>query len=136
MAYSESQKKASRKYNENNYKRINMYLPPEDKEKWQEEAYMKGMNLSEFVKQCVNNSIEDDKEVDDFGKLRYWLSKYEKEHYYTCPKCKIAIKDFLIEGGSYCCTCGTTFDKFDAREAKNRYIKKLEKELEKYREIV
>lgn len=58
MAYSEAQKNASRKYNEKNYKRINMYLTPEDKEKWKKEAESLGMSLSEFIKNCVNNSIQ------------------------------------------------------------------------------
>lgn len=60
MAYSESQKRASRKYNENNYKRINMYLPPNEKEAWQEAADSQGISLSEFVKRCVNEKISHD----------------------------------------------------------------------------
>lgn len=63
MAYSEAQKRASRKYNENNYKRINMYLAPEDKERWQKEADSQGVSLSEFIKQCVNANIVEDKAV-------------------------------------------------------------------------
>lgn len=58
MAYSEAQKKASRKYNENNYKRINMYLLPKDKERWEAEAKSQGISLSEFIKQCVNGVIQ------------------------------------------------------------------------------
>lgn len=61
MAYSEAQKKASRKYNENNYKRINMYLPPEEKELWQEAADVQEISLSEFIKRCVNEKISYDK---------------------------------------------------------------------------
>lgn len=61
MAYSEAQKKASRKYNENNYKRINMYLLPEDKDRWQAEADVQGISLSEFIKRCVNEKIANDK---------------------------------------------------------------------------
>ena len=57
MAYSESQKKASRKYNESNYKRINMYLSPEDKEQWQAAANAQSISLSEFIKRCVNEKI-------------------------------------------------------------------------------
>lgn len=63
MAYSEAQKRASRKYNENNYKRINMYLLPEDKKKWEKEAKSQGVSLSEFIKQCVNRNITEDKAV-------------------------------------------------------------------------
>lgn len=58
MAYSESQKKASRKYNESNYKRINMYLYPEVKEQWENVAKKHNMNLSEFIKMCVNDRIK------------------------------------------------------------------------------
>lgn len=61
MAYSEAQKKASRKYNENNYKRINMYLPPEEKKAWQAAADEQEISLSEFIKQCVNEKISHDK---------------------------------------------------------------------------
>lgn len=61
MAYSEAQKKASRKYNENNYKRINMYLPPEEKELWQAAADEQEISLSEFIKRCVNEKISYDK---------------------------------------------------------------------------
>ena len=61
MAYSEAQKKASRKYNENNYKRINMYLPPKEKEAWQVAADEQGVSLSEFIKWCVNEKISHDK---------------------------------------------------------------------------
>lgn len=57
MAYSESQKKASRKYNEKTYKRINMYLLPEDKDRWQEAADVQGVSLSEFIKKCVNEKL-------------------------------------------------------------------------------
>lgn len=59
MAYSKSQKEASRKYNENHYKRINMYLLPEEKELWKKEAKLRGMNMSEFIKQCVNKNINE-----------------------------------------------------------------------------
>lgn len=59
MAYSESQKKASRKYNENNYKRINMYLYPDIKDHWENEAKKHDMNLSEFIKMCVNGYISE-----------------------------------------------------------------------------
>jgi len=58
MAYSEAQKKASRKYNEKNYKRINMYILPEEKELWQLAAEEKGIkSLSEFIRKCVNEKI-------------------------------------------------------------------------------
>lgn len=56
--YSESQKKASRKYNEKNYKRIGLYLKPEEKEEWEIEAESKHMNLSEFIKLCVKEYMK------------------------------------------------------------------------------
>lgn len=57
MSYSESQKRASRKYNEGNYKRIGLYLPPEEKERWQSAATASGQSLSEFIKGCVNRCL-------------------------------------------------------------------------------
>ena len=57
MPYSESQKRASRKYNEENYSRIGLYLPPEEKDRWQNEAKKQGLNLSEFIKSCVNRCL-------------------------------------------------------------------------------
>lgn len=57
MPYSVSQKNASRKYNENNYKRINMYLKPDEKKEWEDTAKSNGISLSEFVKKCVNEKI-------------------------------------------------------------------------------
>lgn len=61
MAYSQSQKNASRKYNESNYKRVNMYLYPELKERWESAAKIRGMNLSEFIKMCVSEYMEKEK---------------------------------------------------------------------------
>ena len=58
MAYSEAQKKASMKYNKKNYERIYMYVFPEDKKAWQDEAVSRGLNLSEFIKMCVNEVIK------------------------------------------------------------------------------
>lgn len=47
-----------RKYNEDNYARIGLYLPPKEKEAWQEAANAEGIKyLSEFVKKCVNEKI-------------------------------------------------------------------------------
>lgn len=61
MAYSESQKKASMKYNKKNYERIYMYVFPQEKEEWQSAAKSKDISLSEFIKQCVNEKISHDK---------------------------------------------------------------------------
>ncbi len=57
MAYSESQKRASMKYNKKNYERIYMYVFPEDKQAWQAEAEAQGISLSEFIKLCVNEKL-------------------------------------------------------------------------------
>lgn len=47
-----------RKYNEENYARIGLYLPPKEKEAWQAAANAEGVkHLSEFVKMCVNEKI-------------------------------------------------------------------------------
>lgn len=62
MAMSQQEKtNYKRKYNENNYKRINMYLPPEEKEIWQAAADAQKISLSEFIKRCVNEKISHDK---------------------------------------------------------------------------
>lgn len=61
MAYSESQKKASMKYNKKNYERIYMYVFPQEKEEWQAAAKSKDISLSEFIKQCVNEKISHEK---------------------------------------------------------------------------
>jgi len=61
MAYSESQKRASMKYNKKNYERIYMYVFPEEKKAWQESADRENISLSEFIKRCVNEKIYHDK---------------------------------------------------------------------------
>lgn len=61
MPYSESQKKASRKYNESNYKRVHMYLYPETKQEWESAAKLENMNLSEFIKMCVSEHLKREK---------------------------------------------------------------------------
>lgn len=61
MAYSESQKRASMKYNKKNYERIYMYVFPQEKEEWQAAAKSEDISLSEFIKRCVNEKISHDK---------------------------------------------------------------------------
>lgn len=46
-----------RRYNEANYSRIGLYLPPEEKDRWQNEAKKQGLSLSEFIKSCVNRCL-------------------------------------------------------------------------------
>ena len=60
MAYSESQKRASMKYNKKNYERIYMYVFPQEKEEWQAAAKSEDISLSEFIKRCVNEKISHD----------------------------------------------------------------------------
>lgn len=48
-----------REFNEKNYSRIGLYLTPNDKERWQEEAEKQGISLSEFIKRCVNYKLND-----------------------------------------------------------------------------
>lgn len=61
MSYSESQKRASMKYNKKNYERIYMYVFPQEKEEWQAAAKSEDISLSEFIKRCVNEKISHDK---------------------------------------------------------------------------
>lgn len=62
MAMSQQEKTDyKRKYNEEKYARIGLYLPPEEKEAWQAEADEQKISLSEFIKQCVNEKISHDK---------------------------------------------------------------------------
>ncbi len=57
MAYSESQKRASMKYNKKNYERIYIYVFPEDKKAWKAAADSEKISLSEFIRRCVNEKI-------------------------------------------------------------------------------
>lgn len=50
-----------RKYNEEKYARIGLYLPPEEKEAWQLAADERNISLSEFIKRCVNEKISHDR---------------------------------------------------------------------------
>lgn len=51
-----------RKYNEEKYERIGLYLFPKEKKKWKEVAKSNGMSLNEFIKMCVNEKISHNKE--------------------------------------------------------------------------
>ena len=48
-----------RKFNEENYARIGLYLPPKEKERWQSAAEQAGQSLSEFIKKCVNDYLNE-----------------------------------------------------------------------------
>lgn len=64
MAMSQQEKTDyKRKYNEEKYERIGLYLFPEEKKEWKALAKSSGMSLNEFIKMCVNERISHDKEV-------------------------------------------------------------------------
>ena len=48
-----------RKFNEENYARIGLYLKPKEKEQWQSAAEQAGQSLSEFIKKCVNDYLNE-----------------------------------------------------------------------------
>ena len=48
-----------RKFNEENYARIGLYLPPKEKERWRSAAEQAGQSLSEFIKKCVNDYLNE-----------------------------------------------------------------------------
>lgn len=49
MAYSEAQKKASRKYNEANYDRLYITVPKGKKEEYKAKAKTLGKSLNEYI---------------------------------------------------------------------------------------
>ncbi len=58
MAMSQQEKTDyKRKYNEEKYERIGLYLFPDEKKEWKETAKSNGMSLNEFIKMCVNEKI-------------------------------------------------------------------------------
>lgn len=62
MAMSQQEKTDyKRKYNEEKYERIGLYLFPEEKKEWKAMAKSNGMSLNEFIKMCVNEKISHDK---------------------------------------------------------------------------
>lgn len=58
MAYTEAQKRASRKYNENNYDRLYITIAKGKKEKIKERADMYGMSLNEYVVKLIEKDLE------------------------------------------------------------------------------
>ena len=57
MAYSESQKKASRTYNEKTYDRLNMYVPKGKRDIIKQVASERNMSLNEFVNYCIDKEL-------------------------------------------------------------------------------
>lgn len=59
MAYSESQKNASRKYNENNYDRLYITVPKGKKDEYKKIAKEKGFeSLNQFIIDCIEKGQE------------------------------------------------------------------------------
>lgn len=46
-----------RKFNEEKYDRVGLYLKQGEKERWQAAADAQKISLSEFIKRCVNEEI-------------------------------------------------------------------------------
>lgn len=58
MPYSEAQKRASRKYNENNYDRLYITIGKGKKEIIKEKAQSMGMSVNEYVVKLIEESLE------------------------------------------------------------------------------
>ena len=62
MAMSQQEKTDyKRKFNEEKYDRVGLYLKQGEKKQWQTAADAQGISLSEFIKRCVNEKISHDK---------------------------------------------------------------------------
>lgn len=57
MAYSEAQKRASRKYNEAAYDRLNIYIKKGMKDKIKATAEAQGKSVNEFVRELIEENI-------------------------------------------------------------------------------
>lgn len=58
MAMSQQEKTDyKRKYNEDKYARIGLYLTPDKKTRWQAAADAEEISLSEFIKRCVDEKL-------------------------------------------------------------------------------
>lgn len=53
MAYSESQKRASRKYNENNYDRLFIMVSKGKKDEYKAKAEAEGKSLNQYIIDCI-----------------------------------------------------------------------------------
>lgn len=58
MAYSEAQKEASRKWNEENYDKLTVYLPKGMNDKLMAAARSKGVAKRQFIADALNEAIE------------------------------------------------------------------------------
>ncbi len=46
-----------RQFNEDHYKRIGLYVKPDEYDRWKQTADASGQKMSEFIKGCVNDRI-------------------------------------------------------------------------------
>lgn len=46
-----------RKYNEDNYVRVGLYLKPEEKETWKNQAELLNMSMNEFIRKSINDCL-------------------------------------------------------------------------------
>ncbi len=58
MAYSESQKRASRKYNEKNYDRLYITIAKGKKELIKKQAEKQSMSINEFVVKLIEQNLK------------------------------------------------------------------------------
>ena len=58
MPYSEAQKRASRKYNENNYDRLYITIGKGKKEIIKEKAQSMGMSVNEYVVKLIEENLK------------------------------------------------------------------------------
>lgn len=61
MAYSEAQKKATMKYREKAYARINLDLKKEKKELYKAQAAKRGLSLNAYIISLIEKDMEEDK---------------------------------------------------------------------------
>lgn len=49
-----------RKFNEEKYDRIGIYLPAGEKDRWKASAALAGLSMGEFIRRCVNEKIREE----------------------------------------------------------------------------
>lgn len=59
MAYTEAQKRATMKYREKNYARINLDLKREKKEQYRAQAEKRGLSLNAYIIQLIEKDMKE-----------------------------------------------------------------------------
>lgn len=59
MAYTEAQKRATMKYREKNYARINLDLKREKKEQYRAQAAKRGLSLNAYIVQLIEKDMKE-----------------------------------------------------------------------------